>query len=122
MSGGVLSGKALILRVPTYPEGAPRWRRAEKVKVDVVVDESGKVISAQAVSGPPALRDAAVEAAKRARFSPTKLSGVAVENFPRHQYKLPLPPPIRGGRHEQNPQRQQHRPLHRPSPHFLCRT
>src|SRR2546423_5451988 len=91
MSGGVLSGKALILRVPTYPEGAPRWRRAEKVKVDVVVDESGKVISAQAKSGPPSLRDAAIEAAKRARFSPTKLSGAAVKIFRGINYKFILP-------------------------------
>jgi len=91
MSGGVLNGKALSLPVPTYPEVARRSRMAGKVEVDVVVDESGKVISAQAVSGPPALRDAAVEAAKRARFSPTKLSGVAVKISGSINYNFTLP-------------------------------
>jgi protein TonB len=77
--------------VPIYPEIARRARTAGKVEVDVVVDESGKVISAQAVSGPPSLRDAAVEAAKRARFSPTKLSGAAVKISGSINYNFSLP-------------------------------
>lgn len=91
LSGGVLNGKALSLPVPTYPEIARRARTAGKVEVDVVVDESGKVISAQAISGPPSLRDAAVEAAKRARFSPTKLSGAAVKISGSINYNFSLP-------------------------------
>ena len=91
LSGGVLNGKALSLPVPTYPEIARRARTAGKVEVDVVVDENGKVISAQAVSGPPSLRDAAVEAAKRARFSPTKLSGAAVKISGSINYNFSLP-------------------------------
>src|SRR6266550_9514922 len=91
LSGGVLNGRALSLPVPTYPEIARRARTAGKVEVDVVVDETGKVISAQAVSGPPSLRDAAVEAAKRARFSPTKLSGAAVKISGSINYNFSLP-------------------------------
>jgi len=91
MSGGVLNGKALSLPVPTYPEVARRARTWGKVEVSVVVDENGKVISAQAVSGPPQLRDSAVEAAKRARFSPTKLSGVAVKISGNIVYNFILP-------------------------------
>src|SRR5437763_10499713 len=91
LSGGVLNGKALSLPVPAYPEIARRARTAGKVEVDVVVDESGKVISAQAVSGPPSLRDAAVEAAKRARFSPTRLSGAAVKISGSINYNFSLP-------------------------------
>ena len=91
MSGGVLNGKALSLPVPIYPEVARRSRMSGKVEVDVVVDESGKVISAQAVSGPSLLRDAAVEAAKRARFSPTKLSGAAVKMTGSINYNFTLP-------------------------------
>ena len=91
VSGGVLNGKALSLPVPTYPEIARRSRTGGKVEVSVVVDESGKVISAQAESGPPSLRDAAVEAAKRARFSPTKLSGVAVKMSGSIVYNFTLP-------------------------------
>ena len=91
LSGGVLNGRALSLPVPSYPEIARRARTMGKVEVDVVVDESGKVISAQAVSGPPSLRDAAVEAAKRARFSPTKLSGAAVKISGSINYNFSLP-------------------------------
>ena len=49
------------------------------VIVEVVIDEDGKVISANAVSGPSMLRDVAAQAAMRARFSPTKLSGQPVK-------------------------------------------
>ena len=49
------------------------------VTVDVIVDETGKVISAQATSGPAVLREVAAQAALRARFSPTKLSGQPVK-------------------------------------------
>jgi TonB family protein len=49
------------------------------VTVQVTVDETGKVISATAVSGHPLLRAAAVDAARRARFTPTLLTGVPVK-------------------------------------------
>src|SRR6185436_4081586 len=91
MSGGVLNGKALSLPLPVYPQIAVRARTAGKVEVEVIVDESGKVISAQAVSGPAALRDAAMEAAKRARFSPTKLSGVPAKMVGLINYNFTLP-------------------------------
>ena len=42
------------------------------------MDEEGKVISASAVGGHPLLQQAAVQAARQARFSPTKLSGKPV--------------------------------------------
>jgi protein TonB len=45
----------------------------------VIVDESGKVISARAVSGHPLLQAASVEAAYAAKFSPTLLSGQPVK-------------------------------------------
>lgn len=79
VSGGVLNGAATELPKPDYPEIAKRARSAGTVTVEVVIDETGKVISARAVSGPPLLRDAAVKAATRARFSPTKLSGQPVK-------------------------------------------
>ncbi len=65
-------------------------RLAGIVSVNVVVDETGKVISAEAGSGPVALRDVAVQAALRARFSPTKLSGqpVKVSGFINYKFAL----------------------------------
>lgn len=79
VSGGVLNGQATDLPKPEYPEIARRARATGMVNVEVVVDETGKIISARAVSGPPLLREAAVKAALRARFSPTKLSGQPVK-------------------------------------------
>lgn len=79
VSGGVLNGQATELPKPEYPEFARRTRAAGMVNVEVVIDETGKIISARAVSGPPLLREAAVKAALRARFSPTKLSGQPVK-------------------------------------------
>jgi len=90
VSGGVLNGKALSLPAPTYPELAHRMRTTGVVAVEVVVDENGKVISARAVSGPPSLRDASVQAALRARFSQTKLSGQPVKVSGQINYNFTL--------------------------------
>lgn len=90
VSGGVLNGTALSLPAPNYPEPARRLRVAGLVTVEVVVDETGKVISAQATSGPAVLRDVAVQAALRARFSPTKLSGQPVKVSGTINYKFAL--------------------------------
>ena len=91
VSGGVLNGKAISLPAPIYPEIARRMRQAGKVEVEVIVDENGKVLSARATAGPTALRDVAVEAALRARFTPTKLSGQPVKISGRIDYNFTLP-------------------------------
>lgn len=92
ISGGVLNGTALSLPAPTYPDAAKRMRTSGTVSVDVVLDESGKVVSAVATSGPTILRDAAVQAALKARFSPTKLSGQPVKVAGVINYKFALVP------------------------------
>lgn len=79
ISGGVLNGKAISLPKPPYPAAAKAIRAAGAVSVQVLIDESGRVVSASAVSGHPLLRAAAVSAAQGARFSPTLLSGQAVK-------------------------------------------
>ncbi len=75
ISGGVLNGKAVSLPAPGYPELARRAGAFGVVEVEVVIDVTGKVISAKATSGPAVLRQAAETAAKMARFGPTLLSG-----------------------------------------------
>jgi periplasmic protein TonB len=90
VSGGVLNGVALSLPSPSYPESARRLRTAGVVTVEVVVDETGKVISAVATAGPALLRDVAVQAALRARFTPTKLSGQPVKVSGIINYKFAL--------------------------------
>ncbi|HEY8226591.1 MAG TPA: TonB family protein [Pyrinomonadaceae bacterium] len=92
VSGGVLNGTAISLPPPNYPESAKRMKTEGIVSVEVILDETGKVISATATSGPPMLRDAAVQAAKRARFSPTKLSGTPVKVSGTINYKFALLP------------------------------
>lgn len=79
VSGGVLNGKATSLPKPPYPAAARAVRASGQVVVQVVISESGSVISASATSGHPLLRAAAVAAARGARFSPTQLSGQPVK-------------------------------------------
>ncbi len=79
VSGGVLNGKAISLPKPPYPQIAKTARASGTVSVQVMIDENGNVISASAVSGHPLLRAAAVQAARSAKFTPTKLSGQPVK-------------------------------------------
>jgi protein TonB len=79
VSGGVLNGKAISKPQPAYPPIAKAARASGTVTVQIVVDESGRVIQASAVSGHPLLQQAAVAAARQARFSPTLLSGQPVK-------------------------------------------
>lgn len=88
ISAGVLNGKAVSKPEPTYPPVAKAAGASGTVTVMVVVDETGKVTSARAVAGHPLLQQAAVVAAKQAKFSPTllagkpvKVSGVLTYNF-----------------------------------------
>jgi protein TonB len=75
----VLVSKAISLPQPQYPQLAKQIRAQGPVNVQILVDELGKVISAQAMYGHPLLLSAAKEAALRARFTPTMLSGQAVK-------------------------------------------
>jgi len=84
----VINSEALLLPKPPYPPIARTAGVQGVVSVQVVIDESGRVISAKAVSGNPLLVPAAQQAAMRAKFSPTmlgesavKVSGVITYNF-----------------------------------------
>ena len=79
ISGGVLNGKALSLPAPEYPAIARSARASGTVMVKVTIDEYGNVAEADAVSGHPLLRAAAVAAAREAKFSPTLLMGEAMK-------------------------------------------
>lgn len=79
ISGGVLNGKATSLPKPAYPPAAKAMRASGSVTVQVLIDENGNVVSATAVNGHAMLKPAAVAAARRAKFSPTKLSGQPVK-------------------------------------------
>jgi len=79
IEGGVLNSRAISLPKPVFPEEAKRVRASGRVTVRVVVDENGKVISAQATDGPLPLREAAEAAARQATFEPTAQDGITVK-------------------------------------------
>jgi len=79
VSGGVLNGKATSLPKPAYPPAARAVHAAGACSVQVVISETGGVVSASAVSCHPLLKAAAASAARGAHFSPTLLSGQAVK-------------------------------------------
>lgn len=79
VSTGVLKGNARSLPRPVYPPIAKQIRLQGPVTVQVLIDEMGNVVSAEAVAGHPLLVPEAIKAAKQARFMPTKLSGQPVK-------------------------------------------
>jgi TonB family protein len=84
----VLNSQAISLPRPAYPPLARQIHVQGMVSIQVLIDETGRVISAKAVSGHPLLVPEAQRAAMSARFSPTlisdqpvKVSGVITYNF-----------------------------------------
>jgi TonB family protein len=88
ISKGVVNGSAIELPKPAYTAIAKAAHAFGTVTVQVLIDESGKVVSARALSGHPLLQEESVRAAYHARFSPTllsnqpvKVSGMITYNF-----------------------------------------
>ena len=88
LASSVLTSKLISKPVPVYPKLAREAHAQGAVAVQIVVDEQGRVVSAQATGGHPLLRQVAVQAAHQARFTPTllngkpvKVSGVITYNF-----------------------------------------
>lgn len=85
----VINGKALVLAAPSYPKSVSAIKNNSVVKVKVLINEAGNVISACAVRYTnPFLFQSAESAAYRSKFSPTilagkeiKVSGIIVYNF-----------------------------------------
>ena len=85
---GVVNGKAVSLVKPDYPSAAKAVNAEGAVRVKIVIDEEGKVISAKAVSGHALLKKASELAAWKSTFTPTKkdgkpvvVEGILVYNF-----------------------------------------
>lgn len=86
--GGVINGKAINLPTPEIPPAAKAVGASGTVNVQVIVNEEGKVVTANATSGHALLRTSAEKAALDATFSPTKVNdkpaiveGIIVYNF-----------------------------------------
>jgi tetratricopeptide (TPR) repeat protein len=80
VEGGVLNGRALSLPKPSYSEEARRVRARGTVIIKVTIDELGNVIEAMDMCGAdPLLVKPSLQAARVARFTPTKLFGQPVK-------------------------------------------
>ena len=80
LPAGLISDRHLLFNPkPEYPDDAKVKGISGSVFVFVVTDTGGKVISATIVSGPPRLQQAALNAAKQVRLSPTKMSGQPIK-------------------------------------------
>lgn len=79
VSKGVAAGAALTKVAPIYPPMARRMNASGPVKVAITINENGQVIEAKAISGHPALRSAAEEAAKKWVFRPTRVDGKSMK-------------------------------------------
>jgi hypothetical protein len=76
VQGGVLNGRATRLVRPNHPGKNFGWA---SITVEVLIDETGKIIEATALSAESPFTKAAVDAACRSLFSPTTLSGQPVK-------------------------------------------
>jgi protein TonB len=79
LASTIISSKTLEKPAPPYPPIAKAANVQGAVAVQIVIDEQGHVISAKATSGHPLLLNSAVQAAYRARFTPTVLGGQPVK-------------------------------------------
>lgn len=79
VSERVLQGNAINRITPPYPEIAKRARIQGAVQILVTISEEGKVTDATTISGPPLLRAAAIDAARKWYFTPTRIGSVPVK-------------------------------------------
>jgi protein TonB len=78
--GGEVEAARLTRQVlPAYPPLARMARVQGVVELDAVIAKDGRIQSLQAVSGPPLLINAALEAVKQWVYKPTLLNGEPVE-------------------------------------------
>jgi protein TonB len=89
-SKGVINGEALDLPKPVFPATARSINLTGTVNVQVLIDETGNVVSAKAIDGHVFFKSEAERAARRAKFKPTllsnhpvKVTGVIVYRFTR---------------------------------------
>jgi len=80
--GGDVKEPRLISSVlPVYPLAARQTGVEGEVIVNTTIDKNGSVVGVHVISGPPLLRQAALDALRRWKYDPSRLNGqpVAVE-------------------------------------------
>jgi len=77
--GGNVTNVQLISSVPpVYPQIARSQRVSGDVKIDALIDESGRVTGMKVVSGPIMLHQAAMDALRQWKYKPATLNGKPV--------------------------------------------
>lgn len=84
------TGQALELPQPAYPPIARAAHASGTVEVQVLVGFDGNVEAAATISGHPLLQGAALNAARKARFTPMKYKGEPVKVVGVLQYNFVL--------------------------------
>jgi len=79
VSRGVTEGMLLAPIRPVYPQIAIVTRTQGVVVIEAIISKAGKIESAHVVSGPPMLRQAALDAVEAAHYHPYLLTGDPVE-------------------------------------------
>lgn len=76
--GDVHPPKLISSVMPVYPPMARSAGMGGNVVIEVSISATGTVVAAKVVSGPPLLRQAAVDAVRRWKYQPATLNGSAV--------------------------------------------
>jgi protein TonB len=79
VSQGVSKGMLLSPIRPVYPVIAKAAGVQGAVVIEAVISKAGHAESLNVVSGPPMLRNAALDAVRQARYAPYRLSGEPVD-------------------------------------------
>ena len=77
--GGIQASKVVDKIIPIYPQLAKQARIQGSVLLGAVIGEDGRVTHLEVLRGHPLLRQAAFDAVRRWRYSPTLLSGKPVQ-------------------------------------------
>jgi protein TonB len=79
VSTSVVEGLLLLKTAPPYPAIARATRTEGTVVLEATISKAGAIENLRAVSGPPLLRQAAVDAVKTWRYRPYLLDGQPID-------------------------------------------
>jgi protein TonB len=79
VSSGVMAGMLVHKVIPTYPAIGRAVRAQGTVQLQATISRDGTIENLRAVSGPPMLQQAAIDAVKQWRYRPYLLNGEPVE-------------------------------------------
>ena len=78
VGGDVKIARMISSVPPTYPPMAKTQRVSGDVRIDALIDASGRVSSMKVISGPSLLHQAAMEALRQWKYQPASLDGKPV--------------------------------------------